>query len=101
MTFKYIQIIEEDYAGKTRKFTVKANSPKIQSILGTIQWESDERGYVYAPWTLTSMKYLTAYEMEEIASFIRELMAERKLSNQSNPQGWKHEQDGDKGSYSK
>lgn len=75
---KYITIIEEPYSGKTRKFSVLASETKGEgeTLLGEVKWTHYYKQYTFTPWRTTELK---ADEMTDIATFIQQLMEERRL----------------------
>jgi len=73
---KWIDIVEQKSTGKTRVFTVVS---KEEDMLGWIKWFGRWRKYVFFP------EKDTVYEcdcLEDIASFLKELMDDRKKNKQ-------------------
>lgn len=95
LNLKWITIVEQDYAGKTRKFTVVTNDAN-KFILGEIKWYGPFRKYSFFP---NGNTVFEATCMSGIVNFMNELMAERKHANQTNPSNWVHENKDDKGEY--
>lgn len=72
--FKYIKIIEEDYSGKTRKFTMV--SKEGGSVLGEIKWYGPWRKYCF--YTTNDMAVFEQVCLLDICNFMDKLMEERK-----------------------
>lgn len=73
---KWIDIVEQKSTGKTKVFTVVS---KEEDMLGRIKWFGRWRKYAFFP------ENGTIYEtdcLEDIASFLRDLMTERRKQKQ-------------------
>lgn len=72
--FKSITIIEEDYSGKTRKFTIIWNA--TGDIVGEINWCGSWQKYCL--YTTNSKALFDSNSLHDICTFMDKLMEERK-----------------------
>jgi hypothetical protein len=78
--YKYITIKEYTLDGKTNSFEVETNN-KLKIKLGHIKWHCPWRQYCYFPYSCT---LYSVGCMDDINSFIKELMEERKNIKRNN-----------------